>query len=185
MKILDALKTYDRFNYFDVFFEQTQIHNQRTGRTRVFDGIYRLYFHTDGPPEPITTSRRLRGYDVPTCQLYDGTAPNHPPTILPIAVKEWVETEDGGDDEREIINFIGENGVRILGKSGEFDTAWFEKQPKKNPTTSEESLAKIVATAALYNHEKWIKQKLEELDEEHQNTINEQRTIDYLRYGAP
>lgn len=176
MKILDALRKYERHNYFDAFFEQTEIHNQRTGKTRIFDGIYRLYYTAGRDGEDVV------------CVLHNGEKAEKPSTILPIVVKEWVYI-DGGDEEREIVNFAGEEGVEITGKSGQFNTAWFEKQPKQNQTAGEESLAKIVATAALYHHREWILDKLDELAKEHLDDIDylteAQRTIDYLRYGTP
>ena len=173
MKILDALRNNNRFDYFDMYFEETQIKNQRTRRTRVFNGIYRLYYNLD------------HDGDGTNCFLYDGRSDDRPSTILPIAVREWVENEDGGDDEREIVNYLGEQGIKIYDKSAQFDTSWFNGQPKRNPTPREESLAKIVATAALYHHRESIFDKLEELAEEHRNMREEQRTNDYLRYGTP
>lgn len=173
MKILDALRNNNRFDYFDMYFEETHIKNQRTRRTRVFNGIYRLYYNLDNDG------------DGTNCFLYDGRSDDRPSTILPIAVREWAENEDGGDDEREIVNYLGEQGIKIHGKSAQFDTSWFNGQPKKNPTPGEESLAKIVATAALYHHRESIFDKLEELAEEYRSLREEQRTNDYLRYGTP
>jgi len=176
MKILDALRKHDRYNYFDMFFEQTEIHNQRTGKTRSFDGIYRLYYTAERDGEDVV------------CVLYKGENTDLPPTILPIVVKEWT-FEEGGDVEREVINFIGVEGIKIEGKSGQFDTTWFEKIPKRYPTTGEESLAKIVATSALYHHRETILEKLEDLAKIHEEDMDylmeAQRTIDYLRYGTP
>ena len=174
MKILDALRNNNRFDYFDMYFEETHIKNQRTRKTRVFNGIYRLYYSFD------------QNYDGEFCSLYDGRSDDRPSTILPLAVREWVENEYGGDEEREIVNYLGEQGVREwIGKSAQFDASWFNGQPKSNPTPGEESLAKIVATAALYHHRKSIFDKLEELAEEHHSLNEEQRTNDYLRYGTP
>ena len=87
MKILDALRKYNNFNYFDMFFEQTEIRNQRTGKTRSFDGIYRLYYEAIRNGEDIV------------CELFKGESAEKPPTILPIVVKEWT-FEDGGDVEK-------------------------------------------------------------------------------------
>ena len=173
MKILDALRNNNRFDYFDMYFEETHIKNQRTRKTRVFNGIYRLYYSLDNDG------------DGTNCFLYDGRSDDRPSTILPIAVREWVENEYGGDDEREIVNYLGEQGIKIHDKSAQFDTSWFNGQPKRNPTPGEESLAQIVATAALYHHRKSIFDKLEELAEEYRNMREEQRTNDYLRYGTP
>lgn len=176
MKILDALRKYDNQNYFDMFFEETQIHNQRTGKTRSFDGIYRLYYTAERDGEDVV------------CVLYKGENTELPPTILPIVVKEWTY-EDGGDVEREIINFIGVQGIKIEGEAGQFDTTWFEKQPKLNPTAGEESLARIVATSALYHHRETILERLDDLAKIHEEDMDylmeAQRTIDYLRYGTP
>ena len=176
MKILDALRKYNNFNYFDMFFEQTEIRNQRTGKTRSFDGIYRLYYETIQDGENLV------------CELFKGEIAEKPPTILPIVVKEWT-FEDGGDVEREVINFIGVQGIKIEGEAGQFDTTWFEKQPKRYPTTGEESLARIVATSALYHHRETILERLEFLAKYHEDDndylMEAQRTIDYLRYGTP
>lgn len=176
MKILDALRKYDNFNFFDMFFEQTEIHNQRTGKTRSFDGIYRLYYETIRDGEDLV------------CELFKGETAEKPPTILPIVVKEWTY-EDGGDVEREVINFIGVQGIKIEGEAGQYDTTWFEKIPKRYPTTGEESLARIVATSALYHHRETILERLHDLARIHGDDndylMEAQRTIDYLRYGTP
>lgn len=176
MKILDALRKHINFNFFDMFFEQTEIRNQRTGKTRSFDGIYRLYYEAKQDGEDVV------------CELFKGESTEKPPTILPIVVKEWT-FEDGGDVEREVINFIGVQGIKIEGEAGQFDTIWFEKQPKLNPTAGEESLARIVATSALYHHRETILERLHDLARIHGDDndylMEAQRTIDYLRYGTP
>lgn len=134
---------------FDEFFEQIEIPDYRTGKTRHFSAIVRVYWKYNDRKNRVEFSGHLHA--------------------LPLMVEEW---DDDAQEAHMIMNLMHTPIVmRTTDLEPETETRehpYYILSAEKGeviPDKRADRLATIVADAAVDQYENWIKEKFKEIEQ--------------------